>query len=73
MQDVAPSSAGLVLAITNTCGSLLGLCGNILTGYLAASRWGYAGVFALTVGLNLASSATWLAGARGQPLDLHDA
>lgn len=43
VQDVAPRSAGLVLAITNTCGTLVGIAGNLLTGYLAASRWGYAG------------------------------
>lgn len=43
VQDVAPSSAGLVLAVTNSCGTLVGIGGNLVTGHLAASRWGYAG------------------------------
>ena len=43
VQDVAPGDAGLVLAITNTCGTLVGIVGNLLTGYLAASAYGYAG------------------------------
>lgn len=44
VQDVAPTNAGLVLAVTNTCGTLVGIGGNLATGHLAASRWGYAGV-----------------------------
>ena len=43
VQDVAPGSAGLVLAVTNSCGTLVGIGGNLATGHLAASRWGYAG------------------------------
>lgn len=43
VQDVAPTNAGLVLAVTNTCGTLVGIGGNLATGHLAASRWGYAG------------------------------
>lgn len=43
VQDVAPGSAGLVLAVTNSCGTLVGIGGNLVTGHLAASRWGYAG------------------------------
>lgn len=70
VQDVAPRSAGLVLAITNTCGTLVGIAGNLLTGYMAASRWGYAGIFALTAVLQAVSGAAWLAGAHGQRLDL---
>lgn len=70
---MAPGSAGLVLAITNTCGTLVGIAGNLLTGYLAASKWGYAGMFALTVLLQAASGATWLAGAHGRRLDLRAA
>jgi ACS family sodium-dependent inorganic phosphate cotransporter len=70
VQDVAPRDAGLVLALTNTCGTLVGIGGNLLTGWLAASRWGYAAVFALTVALQLGCMAAWLAGARGQRLEL---
>jgi hypothetical protein len=63
-------TAGLVLAITNTCGTLVGLAGNLLTGCLAASHWGYAGVFALTNLLQISSAATWWAAAHGRPLQL---
>ncbi|PRW59116.1 putative anion transporter chloroplastic [Chlorella sorokiniana] len=68
VQDVAPGSAGLVLAVTNSCGTLVGIGGNLVTGHLAASSWGYAGLFALTVALQAASGVAWLAGAHGRQL-----
>lgn len=70
MQDVAPTRAGFVLAVTNTCGTLVGIGGNLLTGSLAASQWGFAGLFALTVALQAVSMATWLARAHGRQLEL---
>lgn len=43
--EVAPTSAGLVLSITNTCGTLAGIAGNMLTGVLAGTAWGFSGKF----------------------------
>lgn len=62
VQDVAPTNAGLVLAVTNTCGTLVGIGGNLATGHLAASRWGYAGVGWVVGG----EGGVWIcSGARG--------
>lgn len=68
--EVAPTSAGLVLSITNTCGTLAGIDGNMLTGMLAGSAWGYSGVFALTAALQVVSMCAWRAGAHGRQLDI---
>ena len=68
MQDVAPGCAGVVLAVTNTCGTLVGIGGNLITGHLATSRWGYAGMFGLTAALQAVSIVAWLAGAHGRQL-----
>ena len=70
MQDVAPRDAGLVLGITNTCGTLVGIAGNLITGALAAGPLGYQAVFALTMVLHAAALAAWWALARGEELVL---
>lgn len=72
VQDVAPSEAGLVLALTNTCGALAGVAGNLATGALAGAH-GYGPVFGLTAALHAVSLVAWLAGAHGQRLVLRDA
>ncbi len=69
-QDVAPRDAGLVLGITNTCGTVLGIAGNIITGYLAGSPLGYQGVWGLTVALHVLATVLWNLGARGERLQL---
>ena len=69
MQDVAPRDAGLILALTNTCGTVVGVAGNVATGMLAQGG-GYGAVFALTALLYLASFILWNAFMRGQPLSL---
>ncbi|GAB4823811.1 hypothetical protein N2152v2_010857 [Parachlorella kessleri] len=70
VQDVAPRDAGLVLGITNTCGTLVGIVGNVVTGYLAGGPLGYQAVFAITVILQAASYVLWMLGARGEALQL---
>ena len=69
---MAPSEAGLVLALTNTCGALAGVAGNLATGVLAGVH-GYGPVFGLTAALYIVSLAVWLAGAHGQRLVLRGA
>jgi MFS family permease len=70
VQEVAPRDAGVIMALTNTCGTVAGAGGNLLMGHLAGSAGGYSSVFALTVGVYLVSAAVWLVGATGQPLNL---
>lgn len=70
VQDVAPANAGLVLGITNTCGTLVGIAGNMATGYLAGSALGYQAVFGLTVILHALSFTWWFAGAHGEHIVL---
>jgi hypothetical protein len=70
VQDVAPADAGKVLGVTNTCGTLAGLGGNLVTGALAGGAGGYAAVFGLAAALYGASALTWLAFARGAPVRL---
>ena len=59
MQDVAPENAGKLLGITNTCGTAVGILGNILTGNIAASQGGYSAVFALIGACYISSFAVW--------------
>jgi hypothetical protein len=70
VQDVAPEDAGLVLAITNTCGTLVGIVGNVLTGWLAATPLGYSAVFKLTIAFQVGSLIVWRAAADGRHLQL---
>ncbi|DBB03799.1 TPA: hypothetical protein ACH3X3_011103 [Trebouxia sp. C0006] len=59
VQDVAPQDAGKLLGITNTCGTMVGILGNIVTGNIAASQGGYPVVFALISGGYLSSFVVW--------------
>jgi sugar phosphate permease len=70
LQDVAPADAGKLLGLTNSCGTLVGIGANLVTGALAGSPWGYSGVFALTAVLYLVSCLTWNAFMKGAPLSL---
>lgn len=55
--------AGLVLSITNTCGTLVGIAGNLLTGILAGSSSGYTGAFYTKASTSLCCG--WCTGAWG--------
>ncbi len=66
LQDVAPEDAGKLLGITNMCGTVVGIIGNIMTGNIAASRLGYSAVFALISGGYLSSFAVWRIWVNGQ-------
>uniref|UniRef100_A0A7S1CV42 Major facilitator superfamily (MFS) profile domain-containing protein n=1 Tax=Picochlorum oklahomense TaxID=249345 RepID=A0A7S1CV42_9CHLO len=70
VQDIASNDAGVILALTNSCSIAAGILGNVVTGHLAASTFGFRAVFALTAGLYLLSSITWFIGATGRPIRL---
>lgn len=69
-QDVAPKDAGKMLALTNSASTLVGFAANLVTGALAASRFGYSAVFALTSAFYLASCLSWNLVMKGQPITL---
>lgn len=70
VQDIASNDAGVILALTNSCSIAAGILGNVVTGHLAASAFGFRAVFALTAGLYVLSSITWFIGATGRPIRL---
>ena len=70
MQDVAPKDAGKMLAITNSASVLVGFAANLITGALAASKFGYTAVFGLTIALYLVSCLSWNAVMKGQKIAL---
>ena len=70
MQDVAPEDAGKLLGITNTCGTIVGILGNVLTGNLAASKFGYAALFGLISCAYFSSFAVWHLCISGKPIKL---
>lgn len=59
-----------MLGLSNSMATLVGMAANVATGALAASRWGYAGLFAATSALYLASCITWNLFMKGQPIAL---
>lgn len=68
MQDVAPKDAGKLLGLSNSAATVVGMAGNVVTGGMAASAWGYSGLFALTALLYTGSCLTWNICMKGQPL-----
>lgn len=68
VQDVAPKDAGKLLGLSNSAATVVGMAGNVVTGAMAASAWGYSGVFALTALLYTGSCLTWNICMKGQPL-----
>ena len=69
-QDVAPKDAGKLLALTNSASTLVGFAANLITGALAASRFGYTAVFGLTIAFYLASCLSWNVVMKGQKITL---
>lgn len=70
VQDIAAKDAGLVLALTNSCSIAAGIIGNIITGHLAASPFGFRAVFGLTASLYVVSALTWLIFTKGTTMEL---
>ncbi len=70
MQDVAPKDAGKLLGLSNSAATVVGMAGNVVTGGMAASAWGYSGLFALTALLYMGSCLTWNTCMKGQPLNV---
>ncbi len=68
VQDVAGDQAGTLLALSNTGGIVMGIAGNILTGWLVARTGSFSAIFALSAALYLSSVAVWTFVLRGGPI-----
>ena len=64
--DIAPRHADVLMGITNTAGSIPGVIGVALTGWLVDKSGSYASAFALAAVLNVLGALVWLAFASGK-------
>eukprot|EP01026_Neomeris_dumetosa_P072546 TRINITY_DN7391_c0_g2_i2.p2 TRINITY_DN7391_c0_g2~~TRINITY_DN7391_c0_g2_i2.p2 ORF type:complete len:336 (+),score=27.42 TRINITY_DN7391_c0_g2_i2:101-1009(+) len=68
VQDVAPQEAGFVLSLTNSCGTLAGMVGNLVTGFIVEKTNSYIPIFQLCMVMYLSSALLWSIAMKGKPL-----
>ncbi len=66
--DIAPRYAGALMGLSNTAGTLPGVIGVTVTGYLLDATGSWALVFGIAAALYVAGTVVWLAFAKGEPL-----
>ena len=66
--DIAPKYAGFLLGITNTIGTIPGVVGVALTGWLVDTTGSYDSVFVMVAVINIIGVAVWLKFASGEKL-----
>ena len=66
--DIAPRYAGMLLGITNTVGTIPGIVGVALTGWLVDTTGSYDSVFLMVASVNLVGVVVWLLFAKGEKL-----
>ena len=66
--DIAPKYAGMLLGITNTVGTIPGIVGVALTGWLVETTGSYDSVFMMVACVNLVGVVVWLLFAKGEKL-----
>jgi ACS family sodium-dependent inorganic phosphate cotransporter len=64
--DIAPKHAGFLLGVSNTAGSLPGVIGVIITGWLLDVTGTYASAFLLASGICVFGAIVWLLFASGE-------
>ncbi len=64
--DIAPRHADVLYALSNTAGTLPGIAGVALTGWLLDVTGGYTATFVVAAAVNLAGAAVWLAWGTGE-------
>ena len=64
--DIAPRYADVLMGITNTAGTVPGIIGVVITGWLVDTTGTYAAAFALAAGVNIFGALVWLAFATGE-------
>uniref|UniRef100_A0A8B9M3D9 Voltage-gated purine nucleotide uniporter SLC17A9 n=1 Tax=Astyanax mexicanus TaxID=7994 RepID=A0A8B9M3D9_ASTMX len=70
VQDLAPSCAGALFGVMNTCGAFTGVIMVYLSGYLIEATNSWASVFALISVVNLLGLGTFLAFAEARRVDI---
>ncbi len=58
--DIAPRYADVLMGITNTAGTVPGIIGVFITGWLVDATGTYAAAFALCAGVNIFGAVVWL-------------
>ena len=66
--DIAPRYAGVLMGITNTIGTIPGVVGVALTGWLVETTGSYDSVFLMVAGVNLVGVVVWLLFSSGEKL-----
>ena len=66
--DIGPRYAGPLMGLSNTAGTLPGVIGVTVTGYLLESTGSWALVFGIAAGLYVAGTLVWLVFAKGEVL-----
>lgn len=68
VQTYGAERAGTILGVTNSCGIVVGIIGNLVTGSLVAATGSYTLVFQLTAAIYASSAVVWLLLLKGQPV-----
>jgi ACS family sodium-dependent inorganic phosphate cotransporter len=66
--DIAPRYAGPLYAVSNTAGTLPGIIGVYITGWLLDATGGYGWTFAAAAAVNVIGTVVWLAWAQTDPV-----
>jgi MFS transporter, ACS family, solute carrier family 17 (sodium-dependent inorganic phosphate cotransporter), other len=66
--DIAPRYAGALMGLSNTAGTLPGVIGVAVTGYILDATGSWSLVFGIAAALYVAGTAVWLVFAKGEPL-----
>ena len=66
--DIAPRYADVVMGITNTAGSLPGVIGVALTGWLVQTTGTYAAAFMLAAAIQVVGAMVWLIFSTARPV-----
>lgn len=66
--DIAPHHADVLMGVTNTAGTLPGVIGVLITGWLVDVTGTYASAFALAAAINVGGALVWLAFSTAKPV-----
>jgi ACS family sodium-dependent inorganic phosphate cotransporter len=66
--EIAPQHADILMAVTNTAGTLPGVIGIAVTGWLIQTTGSYDSAFLLAAGINIVGAGVWVLFARASPI-----
>lgn len=67
--DIAPRHADVLFSMSNCAGTLPGIIGVALTGFLLDWTGSYTPTFLLAAGVNIVGAIVWLIWSSGRPLE----